>query len=231
MARPTPSQALAVGIAVLIVVGYPMLIGDALRHFEPRSIAWAALAFTAATTAVRALFARPSLLGFAIQYGAGIALMALVVATNDRLGLLLVPALVNLYLALGTGWTLTTDQSLVERVAAFIQPHIPDFTRPYCRKVTALWALFFGANVVGIAALAFADAEPLWRLYTSRLYFLVITVLTVVEFVVRKIHFRNYSNHIVDRMFAALFPAKNTAQGRQSEAYLQKMRDLGLKTD
>lgn len=231
MARPTPSQALAIGIGLLVVVGYPMGVGDALQRFEPRAIAWAALAFMAATTAVRALFARPSFKGFLIQYAAGIALLFGVIATNDRLGLLLVPALVNLYLALGTGWTLSTDQSLVERVATVIQPHIPDFTRSYCRKVTALWAAFFGLNVVGIAVLAFSGEEAPWRLYTSRLYFLLITGLTVLEFLVRKIHFRNYSHSPIDRVFSTLFPAKNTAQGRQSEAYLQKMRDLGLKTD
>ena len=231
MARPTPSQMLAIGIAVFIVVGYPMVVADALESYAPRTIAWAALAFMAATTALRALFARPTLKGFLIQYGAGIALLGLVLVTNDRLGLLLVPALVNLYLALGTGWTLTTEHSLVERVATVIQPHLPDFTRPYCRKVTALWTGFFALNALGIAALAFSGNEPLWRLYTSRLYFLVITGLTGIEFLVRKVHFRNYSKGPVDRVFASLFPAQNTALGRQSQAYLQKMRDLGLKTD
>jgi len=231
VARPTPSQALAVGIVLLVIVGYPTLVGEALQRWEPRSIAWAALVFMGATTAVRALFSRPSLKGFVIQYGAGIALLLAVMASNDRLGLLLVPALVNLYLALGTGWTLTTDQSLVERVASFIQPHIPDFTRSYCRKVTRLWVLFFAANVVGMAALAFSGAEEPWRVYTSRVYFLVIAGFTALEFLVRKIFFRNYGSGVVDRVFASLFPAQNTEQGRRSEAYLQKMRDLGLKTD
>ncbi len=231
MARPTPLQALGIGIAVVVVFGYPMLVGEALQRWEPRTIALAALALTAVTTAGRMAFARLSFLGFLIQYAAGIVLLLAVAVSNDRLGLLLVPALVNLYLALGTGWTLTTDQSLVERVATWIQPHIPDFTRPYCRKVTLLWTLFFAANVAGIAALALAGSEDWWRLYTAQLYFGVIVIFTAIEFVVRKIFFRNYGSGRVDRAFAAIFPAQNTAQGRRSAAYLQKMRDLGLKTD
>lgn len=229
--RPTRRQIAMGAMALVGIVGTPILAAAGLERWEPRTLGWLGLAIGAVTIGLRSLWGRPSAATLAIQYGPGIALLAAVVVSNDRLGLLLLPALVNLYLAVGTGWTLTTERSLVERVGAFIQPHMPEFTRSYCHKVTVLWTLFFAANVLGIAWLALAREQSEWLLYSSRLYFVVVALLTAFEFCFRKIYFRHYSSGPMDKVFAAFFPAENTERGRRSAAYLQKMRDLGLKTD
>lgn len=229
--RPGIADVLTVAVALFFVIGYPLLAATMLDRFEPRVMGWVGIALAGVSACARIFMLRPTLRAFVAQYGAGFVLLGYVVLTNDRLGLLLVPALMNFYLALGTGWTLTTEQSLVERVATNIQPRLPDFVRGYCRKVTGLWAAFFTLNALAIAWLACFGAESHWLLYTSKIYFATVVGLTACDFLVRKIYFRNYSNGPIDRVFASLFPAANTVQGRRSSAYLKKMRDLGFKSD
>jgi uncharacterized membrane protein len=229
--RPISAEALALASAGIAIIVYPMLAAGALERFAPRGVAAVALALLLGTLALRRRLEGAGWARLALAQAPGIALCALALLTNHALALTLLPAFVNLQLAWAFWRTLAQGPSMVERGAAFIQPHLPDFTRPYCRKVTALWALFFAVNAVLLAWLAFASPARLWPLYASELYFALVGALAISEFVVRKLLFRHYGRGPIDRAFAALFPARNTARGRRSQAYLAEMRRLGLKTD
>ena len=67
-----------------------------------------------------------------------------------------------------------------------LEPNAPDFIGPYCRGVTALWAVVFLLNALGIAALALFAPPAWWRAYTGWIVWLVFGALSLVEFVVRK---------------------------------------------
>lgn len=216
---------------MLVVFGYPLLAEAALARAEPRGFAFGMLVLTCLGLSLRRVVEGRSWASLLTQAAPGLALLGTAALRNEAVALLLVPALVNAYAAFGFGWTLRGERSLVEIVASRMQPHLPDFVRPYCRRVTLLWTLFFAANALGIAALAAFSPEDGWPRYTARLYPVVVTALSLVEFLVRKLHFRNYSGGPLDRAFAALFPAENTAQGRRTAAYLDRMRELGIKTD
>jgi uncharacterized membrane protein len=227
--RPTPAEGLALAFAGAAVFLYPALAAQALQRWQPRGVAGVALAVLLGGLCWRRAADRDR--GLAPSWAPSLALIALALATNQELPLLLFPALVNLQLAVAFGRTLARGPSMVERAATFLQPYLPDFTRPYCRRVTALWTLFFAGSALAIAWLALASPERWWPLYTTRIYFAILVAFSAAEFLVRKILFRNYGGGPIDRVFKALFPAHATERGRRSEAYLNEMRRLGLKTD
>jgi uncharacterized membrane protein len=153
------------------------------------------------------------------QHLALVAVIALAIASGSRQLLLLLPTLVSAYL-LGTfAWSLHRGPPMVERFARLVEDDLPDFTLPYCRKVTALWCAFFVANGVAVTALAFAAPLEWWALYTGVIFYVLLGALLAGEVVFRKWWFRYYRGGALDRFFARLFPAEKTANGRRSLAY------------
>ena len=44
---------------------------------------------------------------------------------------------------------------MIERFARIVEDDLPDFCRPYCRKVTWIWSAFLLSNAIFVGALAF----------------------------------------------------------------------------
>lgn len=226
--RPTPAQGAAALSAALAIVAYPILTEWALARFEARGVALVALVVAGLTLALRWRFESQARSRLLAQYAGIAVLLATAIATNAALPLLLLPALVNLALAFLCGATLRDQQSLFERLGRAVEPLMPEFTRSYCHKVTAVWTAFFALSALLVAVLALASPDHWWRIYTSELYFTSIGILTIAEFPVRKAWFRYYDERSpVDRVLARWLPPENTAQGRVSLAYIQMMRAQG----
>ena len=109
---------------------------------------------------------------------------------------------------------------MIERFARIIEGEMPDFTLPYCRKVTWVWCVFFAANSLAIVLLALAAPLAWWALFTGLVSYLLMGALFSGEFLVRKLWFRQYGNGFLDRALSALFPAEATENGRRSLAYI-----------
>jgi uncharacterized membrane protein len=146
-------------------------------------------------------------------------LIGLAIATGDRTVLLLLPLVVSLYLLWTFVASLRRGPPMIERFARIVEDDLPDFTLPYCRGVTVVWCVFMAANSVCIAVLALAAPLSWWALYTGFVFYLLMGSLLAVEFVVRKLWFRYYQGGLADRLFARVFPAERTANGRRSLAY------------
>lgn len=221
---------MALGIG-LVVFSYPFLTEMALARWSTRSVAisFAILALLGAV--VRWIFQREKNRFFLVPCGGALMLLVLAAIFEDATYLLLFPALINLLLFGLCARSLVGDRvSLVEKMARSIQPHLPDFTQSYCRKVTAMWALFFAVNVVVISALALhpnASDTDLWKLYTQQIYFGIVVVINIIEFFFRKLWFRHYNQSPIDRLLNAIFPAENTERGRRSREYVRHMHSLG----
>jgi uncharacterized membrane protein len=156
------------------------------------------------------------------------ALAGLALATGQRLFLLLIPAWLYVALARIFVQSLRGGGSLIETVAMQLQPYAPDFIRPYCRKVTLLWAGLFALNAAAIAGLALFAPLGWWRAYTSWIVCLAFAAITLIEFGVRKAHFRIYDGGPIDSVFEYFFPAERTEMGRRASAYkIQMRRSLG----
>lgn len=203
---------------------WPLLAESLVGRFGVRALALAALAVSALSVrAVRGALPAELALG-AFDSGVLLALAAAAFMTGDRVYLLLVLAWVYASVARIFAASLATGGSVIERVAFVMQPYAPDFIRPYCRRVTLLWAVILGANAVVIAALALFAPIAWWRAYTGVVVWLEFTVVSLVEFVVRKAYFRNYDDKPLDLLIERFFPADRTEMGRRANEWKSQMR-------
>ncbi len=227
--QPTLIQ---VGLGTLLTVGifaYPFLFEWLIARAGVRAGALGLVVYGIFFALVRRAMGIPiQLLSLPHLMMLGIALVTAV--TEDLRYLLLVPALIYLMLCKLFLDTLQQSVSMVEHVAKFIVPFAPDFIKPYCRKSTVGWSLFFAVNAVVISWLALTGRVEMWRSYTGWIVFALIGAICAVDFVVRKWWFRYYfHNNLFDRIWSRLFPAEDTRMGRLSMEYIRRKREeLGM---
>jgi uncharacterized membrane protein len=221
----------ALGAAIgVFVLAYPYAIAKAIERFGVRSVALGFLAFAGATLVAPLLLPKRPLAsalrsGASPTLGIPVALLA-AAATGSGVFLQLVPAFIYWTLAAFVRVSLRSEVSLLERGVFYLVPEAPDFVRPYLRKLTALWGLYFAGAGIMIAALAFFGPAGWWSAFTGGWVYAAMIALTVVEFLVRKTWFRYYfHNGPFDRLWSRLFPAENTAQGRESMKSIREFRE------
>jgi uncharacterized membrane protein len=206
-------------VQVAAVVTYPLLVYSAMRWLEFGQAGLALFALYAAVFLLRARGSGSEFGGILRQHIGLLAVIGVATWLRDRHLLLLLPVLVNLYLLFTFGSTLVKGPPMIERFARVIEDDLPDFTHPYCRKVTFVWCGFFIANATLISYLAYFAPLEWWTLYTGLVFYLLLAALQGTEFVVRKLWFRYYQEGVVDRQLARLFPPERTSNGRRSLAY------------
>jgi uncharacterized membrane protein len=212
----------AVGVSLL---GYPYLIERALARFGVRSVCAAALGLGVASFT----------LGRGARGAVGVAawpalaiggVLGLGLWTGERDALLLVPAFFYFGLAETFRASLAREDSIIERCARWLVPQTPEFVRSYCRKLTGFWVVFFALTGALTAILALAGAGDAWHALTGWGIYASMLLVSAAEFFVRKTWFRYYFHDgAFDRLWARLFPAENTEQGRRSAAYIRRVRE------
>jgi uncharacterized membrane protein len=95
---------------------------------------------------------------------------------------------------------------LVEHFARMVKPDLSAGELAHCRS----WTLVWGVYLIALAALGLVFARfaslGLWTLYTGVVSYGLIGVLFSVEYVIRKIRFRDYGKNPVDWLLGLLFP-------------------------
>ncbi|HTO71126.1 MAG TPA: hypothetical protein VMR31_14790 [Myxococcota bacterium] len=222
--RPSPAQ-LALGAAFAVaVVAWPFFAEALAERLGVRAFAGAILG-VGVVSLVAMRGALPRDLAFRWSDSAVLGgLVAAAALSGQALWLWLVPAWIYAALARVFDASARAGNSVLERAAFLLQPHAPDFIRPYCRRVTRLWAALFLANALTIAALALFAPLAWWRAWTGWLVWPAFAAISAVEFAVRKIHFRSYDGGPIDSLFERFFPAADTEMGRRSNEYKSRMR-------
>jgi uncharacterized membrane protein len=228
--RPSAALLITAGAALLALLAYPVAAEAAIARFGVRAVAGALLVLGAVPLLARMALDPGGWLRIALQHGSPLLLFALALASGDELWLLLVPALVNALLCATFLASRREDPCIVESLVHWIQPHTPDFVRPYCRGLALLWGGIFGLAALAIAAAALL-APGAWRTAALSGYAGAVVAVSAAEFVFRKLWFRHYTSRPVDRWFARHFPAERTERGRRSLAYIERMRALGYHLD
>ncbi len=221
-ARPTirPRQVVAGALQGGFYLSYPLILYLAHTRLSARGVGGILLALYGASMLLRMRGSAAELWRIARQHLPLLALIAAAIALGNRTLLLLLPMLVSLYL-LGTfADSLRRGPPMIERFARAIEDDLPDFTLPYCRRVTAIWCGFLAANSLVVAGLAFFAPLGWWALYTGVLFYLLLGALLAAEFCFRKWWFRYYDDGVLDRIFARWFPPERTANGQRSLAYV-----------
>ena len=96
---------------------------------------------------------------------------------------------------------------LIEHFARMVKPELSVPEQAHCRSWTKVWGIY----LLVLAALGLVLARwaslGFWALYVGLLSYGLVGVLFAVEYVVRKIQFRDYGKNPLDWLLSKLFPA------------------------
>jgi len=101
--------------------------------------------------------------------------------------LLTYPLLVNfIFLAIFSA-SLARPPSLVERIARSTQPVFPPQAALYCRRVTAIWCVFFVFNIAVCSWLLLKNLLWWWTVYNGCISYVLMGIIFAGEYLYRRI--------------------------------------------
>jgi uncharacterized membrane protein len=99
------------------------------------------------------------------------------------------------------------DVPLIEHFARMIKPELGPGELAHCRAWTRIWGMYLLAlAAIGLVLARWAPLE-VWTVYVGVVSYALVGVMFAVEYVVRKIRFREYGRNPLDWLLGKLFPA------------------------
>jgi uncharacterized membrane protein len=207
-------------VSTVVVVTYPAALYFGLGRWRPRTLGLILLALlllglsSRLTARVRGLSAGDRRVFLerdlwpVLRVPLSVAgLIGLAAALDDSRFLLILPVLVNVLLLVQFAATLRAPVSLVERFARLQEPELPPGGPLYCRRVTAVWCVFFILNGSVAGILALRGPVAWWALYTGAIAYGLMGLLFTLEFIARKAIFRQFGDTLPDRVLAVVLRA------------------------
>lgn len=165
----------------LLTLAYPVLVYLGLSNqIEPR---WLALLLVAVAL-MRAAFGRERV--WLVAAGGALVLAAFSFIGNQAMPLKLYPFLVSVTLLCVFAISLLYPPTIIERLARLQEPELPASGVAYTRRVTQVWCGFFIFNGSASLLTALVGSDALWALYNGIVSYVLIGVLFVGEWIVRK---------------------------------------------
>ncbi len=205
-------RALATTLTGVLAAVYPLAIWWALTHWSARSVGWISIAVAVPLLALRLR-----------RVGGGwtrldwtvlrlpLLILALMVGTavlDDPRFILALPVVLNGALLASFASTLFGGgPSMIERFARLVEPELSPAKARHCRQATVAWCAFFAVNGAVALGLGLFATPAAWAIYNGGLAYLLIGVMFVAEFVVRRVRFRDYGPGPHDRLLRLLLPA------------------------
>ena len=193
-------------LGLLFALAYPLIVYFGLTRAGTRFSAWLLCALTLVSTAFRS----QELQRFAWRSALPLPLCAAALFLDDRRYMLAVPVLINAVLFSTFFGSLWGERPLVERFARMRVRDLSSAELAYCRSVTKLWSGFFVFNGAIAGGLAIAGTLHAWTLYTGLISYILVGILGVSEYTVRKYRFGRYGHGLHDRILRALLPTRPT---------------------
>ena len=122
--------------------------------------------------------------------GSLLVLMGLLFRQADWL--LFYPVLINTTMLFVFAGSLFLKQSVIEQLARIRQPDLPVAGVLYTRRVTQVWCVFFVVNGLIAFMTAWLGDLQLWALYNGLVSYLLIGLLLVLEWIIRKKHLKTH---------------------------------------
>ncbi len=95
---------------------------------------------------------------------------------------------------------------LIEHFARMVKAELSPAQQAHCRRWTAVWGSYLLVlAAIGLVLARFATLE-VWTVYVGILSYGLVGVLFAIEYVVRKISFRDYGRNPLDWLLSKVFP-------------------------
>ena len=196
-------------LSTLFLVASPFVLYWTLTHHNVAVAAFTLIAWVIVRTIPILLAARTEQRRAALQLPA-IALVFAVIGwiLNNGAWLLVMPAATQATFGLTFLRSLgRTRTPLIEHFARMVKADLSLEEQAHCRRWTKVWGIYLIVlAAVGLVLARFATLK-IWTLYVGFLSYVLVGALFAVEYVVRKIAFRDYGRNPIDWLLRKLFPA------------------------
>jgi uncharacterized membrane protein len=195
-------------ISTLFIIASPFVLYWTLTHHSVGVAAITLVAWIVVRTIPILMAAKPQQRRAALQFPAialSFALLGLV--SNNGTWLLILPAATQATFGLAFLRSLKTTP-LIEHFARMVKGDLNGPELAHCRRWTAAWGYYllvlaaFGLVLAKYASLA------VWTIYVGVVTYVLVGVLFAIEYVVRKLHFRDYGRNPIDWLLGKLFPPR-----------------------
>jgi uncharacterized membrane protein len=195
-------------ISTLFVIASPFVLYWTLTHQSVGVAAITLVAWIVIRTIPILMAAKPEQRRAALQFPAialGFALLGW--ASDNGTWLLILPAATQATFGLAFLRSLKSTP-LIEHFARMVKSDLSGPERAHCRRWTAVWGYYllvlaaFGLVLAKYASLA------VWTIYVGVLTYVLVGVLFAIEYVVRKLQFRDYGRNPIDWLLGKLFPPR-----------------------
>ena len=177
----TASLPLKIILAIALVT-YPFLVLLGLTHWGITPIAMMLMA----AACLKLLIDRHSQL--APLYWLGVVCGILSLWRQETVWLKFYPVAMNIGALSIFAWTLTSSQSMIERLARIKEPNLPASGVAWTRKVTQVWCVFFLCNALIAAYTAVFGSLSMWTWYNGFVSYILMGGLLLGEYVLRRRH-------------------------------------------
>lgn len=167
-------------LTIALTLVYPLAIWLGHGSIEPRWLA-GLLLLTVATRLPKLALSAPA----RWSAGGALLLVAMAVASNAVLPLMLYPVLVNAAFLGAFGFSLVSGPPMIERLARLREPDLPPAAVHYTRRVTQAWCVFFVANGAVCLGTALFSTQAVWSLYTGVVSYVLMGLMFGGEYLLR----------------------------------------------
>jgi uncharacterized membrane protein len=95
---------------------------------------------------------------------------------------------------------------LIEHFARMVKPALSDGELVHCRRWTRVWGYYLIVLAAIGLVLARVASLAVWTIYVGIVTYALVGVLFAVEYIVRKLSFREYGRNPLDWVLSKLFP-------------------------
>jgi uncharacterized membrane protein len=96
---------------------------------------------------------------------------------------------------------------LIEHFARMVKPELSGPELAHCRRWTLIWGIYLLVLAALGLVLARWAALAVWTAYVGVVNYVLVGVLFAVEYLIRKIRFRDYGRNPLDWLLGKMFPA------------------------
>jgi uncharacterized membrane protein len=194
-------------LSAMFIVASPWVLYWTLSHHDVAVAAITLIAWIVVRTIPILLAARPEQRRAVLQLPAiALAFAVLGWVSNNGTWLLILPSATQATFGFAFLRSLA-GTPLIEHFARMVKPELSVPEQAHCRSWTKIWGGYLLVlAAVGLVLAKFASLT-VWTVYVGGVSYGLVGVLFAVEYVIRKIRFRDYGRNPLDWILGKLFPA------------------------
>jgi len=194
-------------LSTLFVLASPWVLYITLSQQRVDIAAFVLVGWVALRAIVIVASAEPEQRRAALQLPAVALVFALLgLISHQRVFLLILPSATQAAFGLTFWRSLAKPVPLIEHFARMVKKELSDGEIAHCRQWTRIWAIYLWVlAAIGLVIAAVASLT-VWTAYAGVISYVLVGVLFAVEYVQRKLRFRDYGRNPLDWLLRKLFP-------------------------